>query len=50
MTCRLTCNAGETLVSVTCPGARVSITRNAGIESATCSNTAGPAQVLCMRQ
>jgi hypothetical protein len=46
--CRLTCSPGEILVSVSCPGARMTISRTAGIESATCSNTPGPALALCM--
>jgi hypothetical protein len=38
------------MVSVTCPGARISLSRNAGIDSASCSDTLGPALALCMRQ
>ena len=48
--CDLTCSPGEKLVSATCPGGTVSITRNADIESAICSNSPGPAIVLCMKQ
>ncbi len=45
-TCQFICSAGETLVSVTCPGAAI-IMNNGG---ATCSNTPGPALALCMRE
>ena len=48
--CDLTCSPGEKLVSATCPGGTVSITRNADIESAICSNSPGPALALCMKQ
>lgn len=48
--CDLTCNPGEKLVSVTCPGGTIAITRNADVESASCSNSPGPALALCMQQ
>jgi Collagen triple helix repeat (20 copies) len=48
--CDLTCSPGEKLVSATCPGGAVSISRNADIESAACSNSPGPALALCMKQ
>src|SRR5580698_4242049 len=48
--CDLTCSPGERMVSVTCPGGAISMTRNADIESATCSNSPGPALALCMKQ
>jgi collagen triple helix repeat protein len=48
--CDLTCSPGEKLVSVTCPGGTVTITRNADIEAAACGNTPGPALALCMKQ
>jgi hypothetical protein len=48
--CDLTCSPGERLVSVTCPGATIVISHTGGVESAACSNTAGPALALCMKQ
>ncbi len=48
--CDLTCSPGERMVSATCPGGAISITRNADIDSATCSNSPGPALALCMKQ
>jgi Collagen triple helix repeat (20 copies) len=48
--CDLTCSPGERLVSVTCPGATIVISRTAGVDSASCSNTPGPALALCMKQ
>ncbi|MGA2942908.1 MAG: hypothetical protein ABSE50_12820 [Xanthobacteraceae bacterium] len=47
--CDLTCSPGEKLISATCPGGTVAITRNADIESAACSNSPGPALALCMK-
>lgn len=44
--CEFTCSAGETLVSVTCPGGTIALTS----DGASCSNTPGPALALCMRQ
>ena len=49
-TCDLTCSPGEKLISVTCPSGTIAITRAADIESASCSNTPGPALALCMHQ
>jgi len=48
--CDLTCNPGERLVSVTCPGGAIQITRTGGIDAATCSNSPGPALALCMKE
>jgi hypothetical protein len=48
--CDLTCSPGEKLISASCPGGTVAITRNADIESAACSNSPGPALALCMKQ
>jgi hypothetical protein len=48
--CKLTCNAGETLASVTCPHGAVSITKNGDTETASCSNSPGPALALCVHQ
>jgi hypothetical protein len=48
--CDLTCNPGEKLISVTCPGGAISITKSADIEAAACSNTEGPALAVCMHQ
>ena len=47
--CSLACGAGESLASVTCPQGVVSITRNGDTETATCSNSPGPALALCVR-
>ena len=47
--CDLTCNPGERLVSVTCPGGTIVISRAGTIESASCANTQGPALALCMQ-
>jgi len=48
--CTLACNAGETLASVTCPQGAASITKNGDTETASCSNSPGPALALCVRQ
>jgi hypothetical protein len=48
--CDLTCSPGERLVSVTCPGATIVISRSGGIDAAACSNTPGPALALCIKQ
>jgi hypothetical protein len=47
--CSLACNAGETVASVTCPQGAVSITKNGDTETASCSNSRGPALALCVR-
>jgi hypothetical protein len=47
--CDLTCSPSEKLISVTCPGGTIQITRNADIEAASCSNSPGPALALCMK-
>jgi Collagen triple helix repeat (20 copies) len=47
--CNLACNAGETLASITCPQGAVSITKNGDTETASCSNSPGPALALCVR-
>jgi hypothetical protein len=47
--CNLACNAGETVASVTCPQGSVSITKNGDTETASCSNSPGPALALCVR-
>jgi hypothetical protein len=48
--CKLACEAGETIASVTCPpqGA-ISITKNGDTETASCTNSPGPALALCVR-
>ena len=48
--CVLLCTAGEKIVSVTCPGGTIWIGRTAETETATCSNSQGPALALCMKQ
>lgn len=50
LNCNLACNAGETLASVTCPQGAVSITKNGDMETASCSNSPGPALAICVRQ
>jgi hypothetical protein len=47
--CDLTCSPGEKLISVTCPGGAIQISKTADIEAATCSNSPGPALALCMK-
>jgi hypothetical protein len=47
--CNVACGAGETLASVTCPQGAVSISKNGDTESASCTNSAGPALALCVR-
>jgi hypothetical protein len=47
--CNLACNAGETVASVTCPQGAVSISKNGDTETASCSNSPGPALALCVR-
>jgi Collagen triple helix repeat (20 copies) len=47
--CNLACNPGEKIVSVTCPGGTMTITKGGAAESATCGGAAGPALALCMR-
>lgn len=47
--CNLACNTGESLASVTCPQGVVSITKSGDTESASCSNSPGPALALCVR-
>ena len=46
--CSMACAAGETLASVTCPQGAVSITKNGDTETASCSNSPGPALALCV--
>jgi len=46
--CDLECYPGEKLVSVTCPGGTIEISKTD--EAATCSNSLGPALALCIRQ
>jgi len=48
--CKLACDAGETLASITCPQGTVSITKDGDKEAASCANSPGPALVLCVRQ
>jgi Collagen triple helix repeat (20 copies) len=47
--CVLLCAAGEKIVSVTCPGGTIWIGRTAESETATCSNSPGPALALCLK-
>lgn len=48
-TCNLTCSSGEKLVSVTCPGGTVTISKSGEAETASCGGIPGPALALCMR-
>jgi len=48
--CELICSPAETLVSVTCPGGTIQISKIADSEAATCSGVAGPALALCVKQ
>ena len=47
--CSLACEAGQTVASVTCPQGAISITKNGDTETASCSNSQGPALALCVR-
>ena len=47
--CSLACGAGESLASVTCPQGVVSISKSGDTETASCSNSPGPALALCLR-
>lgn len=47
--CNLACGAGESLASVTCPQGVISITKSGDTETASCSNSPGPAMALCVR-
>jgi hypothetical protein len=47
--CSLTCSAGESLASVTCPQGVISVTKNGDTEIASCANSPGPAIALCVR-
>jgi hypothetical protein len=48
--CVLTCSAGDTLVSVTCPGGTMTYVTTGITESVTCAEPKGPAMALCLRQ
>lgn len=48
--CSLTCNAGETLASVTCLQGTASITMEGDSEKVTCQNSQGPALALCVKR
>ena len=48
--CNLACEAGETIASITCPQGAISITKSGNTETASCSNSAGPALAICVRQ
>jgi hypothetical protein len=48
--CNLACDAGETIASITCPQGAISITKNGDRETASCSNSPGPALAICVRQ
>jgi hypothetical protein len=48
--CELACGPGEKLVSVTCPGGLISVGKAVDPETATCSNSSGPALALCIKR
>jgi hypothetical protein len=48
--CELACGPGEKLVSVTCPGGLIRIGKAVDPETATCSNSSGPALALCIKR
>jgi hypothetical protein len=48
--CDLTCDAGDKLASVTCPGGTMALTKSGDTETASCTNTSGPILALCVRQ
>jgi hypothetical protein len=48
--CELICLPGEKLVSVTCPGGKINIGKDAESEMATCVGALGPGLALCVRQ
>jgi hypothetical protein len=48
--CNLACEAGETIASITCPQGAISITKTGNTETASCSNSPGPALAICVRQ
>ena len=48
--CNLSCKQGETIASVTCPGGNVSLSKNGDTETASCTNSPGPALALCLKQ
>jgi hypothetical protein len=48
--CEIACEAGQQLVSVTCPGGTIHMRKATEPETATCSNASGPALGLCMKQ
>ena len=48
--CELTCSPGEKLVSVTCPGGKIQIGKDAESEMATCTGASGPGLALCIQR
>ena len=47
--CELICSQDEKLVSVTCPGGNIQISRIGDSEAAVCTGTQGPGLALCIR-
>ena len=47
--CSLVCDSGETIASVTCPQGSISITKTGDAETASCTNSPGPALAICVR-
>jgi len=48
--CELICSPAETLVSVTCPGGTIQISKIADSDTATCTGASAPALALCVKQ
>jgi hypothetical protein len=48
--CNFPCEAGETIASITCPQGEISITKTGSTETASCSNSPGPALAICAHQ
>jgi len=48
--CQLICAQGEKLVSATCPGGSIQITRIADSDAAICTGSPGPGLALCISQ
>jgi Collagen triple helix repeat (20 copies) len=46
--CKLACDTGESLASVTCPQGAISIAKGGDTEAVTCANSPGPALALCV--
>jgi Collagen triple helix repeat (20 copies) len=47
--CNLACGQGEAIASVTCPRGNVWLSKNGDAETASCTNSPGPALALCLK-